>query len=205
MGIKCEGAEFAGFAKAPGFLHAEADGLSVLLCPRLSHARSETVHPFLDGNGRVGRLRVALLLCKAALLRGPLLHLSLYFSLYFKEHRSRYCDVCNRIRPTGDREKWLVFFLEGVRHTAEGAVSTAQFLNGMFQADRNRIQNTSGRRAGLMLRIHDVLKESAGIADNGKSRITATVPDGFFCDGSTRYARNCTRGHGEEPKPEICL
>ena len=112
------------------------------------------------------------MLCKTGLVCSPLLFLSLYFSLYFKEHRSRYCNACNRIRPTGDQEERLVFFLKGVRHTVEGAVSTAQRLYGMFQADRNGIQNTSGRRAGSMLCLHDVLKERVLVSPTAASRET---------------------------------
>ena len=135
------------------FLHAEDDGLSVLLRAGLAHVQFETIHPFLDGNGRVGRLLITLLLCQAGLLRQPLL----YLSLYFKQHRSIYYDLLDHVRRTGDWEEWLVFFLEGVKLTAEGAVSTAQRLSRMFQEDRNRIQSAGGRGAGSMLRVHDAL------------------------------------------------
>ncbi len=136
------------------FLHATDDGLPVLLRAGLAHVQFETIHPFLDGNGRVGRLLITLLLCHAGLLRQPLL----YLSLYFKQHRSDYYDLLNHVRRTGDWEAWLAFFLEGVKRTAEGAVSTAQRLSRMFQDDRNRIQAAGGRRAGSALRVHDALK-----------------------------------------------
>ena len=136
------------------FLHAQDDGLSVLLRAGLAHVQFETIHPFLDGNGRVGRLLITLLLCQAGLLRQPLL----YLSLYFKQHRSVYYDLLNHVRRTGDWEAWIAFFLEGVKLTAEGAVSTAQRLSRMFQEDRNRIQAAGGRGAGSMLRVHDALK-----------------------------------------------
>ncbi|MCY4588327.1 MAG: Fic family protein [Bryobacterales bacterium] len=136
------------------FLHAEDDGLSVLLRAGLAHVQFEAIHPFLDGNGRVGRLLITLLLCQAGLLRHPLL----YLSLYFKQHRSVYYDLLNHVRRTGDWKEWLTFFLEGVKLTAEGAVSTAQRLSRMFQEDRNRIQSSGGRGAGSMLRVHDALK-----------------------------------------------
>ena len=137
------------------FLHAEDDGLSTLLRAGLAHVQFETIHPFLDGNGRVGRLLVTLLLCEAGLLREPLL----YLSLHFKQHRTRYYDLLNHVRRTGDWEEWLAFFLEGVRLTAEGAVSTARRLSRMFQGHRSRIQETSGRTAGSALRVHDALKK----------------------------------------------
>ena len=136
------------------FLHAQDDGLSVLLRAGLAHVQFETIHPFLDGNGRVGRLLITLLLCQAGLLHQPLL----YLSLYFKQHRGVYYDLLNHVRRTGDWEAWLAFFLEGVKLTAEGAVSTAQRLSRMFQEDRNRIQAAGGRGAGSMLRVHDALK-----------------------------------------------
>ena len=107
------------------FLHAEEDGLPVLLRAGLARVQFETIHPFLDGNGRVGRLLITLLLCQAGVLRQPLL----YLSLYFKQHRNTYYDLLNHVRHTGDWEAWLAFFLEGVKLTAEGAVSTAQRLS----------------------------------------------------------------------------
>ena len=114
----------------------------------------ETIHPFLDGNGRVGRLLITLLLCAAGLLSQPLL----YLSLYFKQHRGDYYDLLNHVRRTGDWEAWIGFFLEGVKRTAEGAVSTARSLSRMFQDDRNRIQAAGGRKTGSALRVHDALK-----------------------------------------------
>ena len=137
------------------FLHAEDGALSVLLRTGLAHVQFETIHPFLDGNGRVGRLLITLLLCHAGLLHKPLL----YLSLYFKQHRSDYYELLSHVRRTGDWEEWLSFFLKGVRQTAEGAVSTAQRLTAMFQEDRSRVQATSGRRAGSAIRVHDALKK----------------------------------------------
>ena len=136
------------------FLHAREDGLPVLLRAGLAHVQFETIHPFLDGNGRVGRLLITLLLCQAGLLRQPLL----YLSLYFKQHRNTYYDLLNHVRRTGDWEAWLAFFLEGVKLTSEGAVSTAQRLSRMFHNDRNRIEQAGGRKAGSGLRVHDALK-----------------------------------------------
>ena len=136
------------------FLHAEADGLPVLLRAGLAHVQFETVHPFLDGNGRVGRLLITLLLCHAGVLRQPLL----YLSLYFKQHRDTYYDLLNHVRRTGDWEAWLAFFLEGVKLTAEGAVSTAQRLSLMFQDDHDRIEAAGSRKTGSALRVHDALK-----------------------------------------------
>lgn len=135
------------------FLHAEDDGLPVLVRGALAHVQFETIHPFLDGNGRVGRLLITLLLCHSGLLREPLL----YLSLYLKQNRSTYYDLLDRVRRTGDWEGWLAFFLEGVTQTAGSAVSTAQRLIEMFVADRSKIE-LAGRRAGSALRVHEALK-----------------------------------------------
>ena len=135
------------------FLHAKDDGLPTLLRAGLAHLQFETIHPFLDGNGRVGRLLITLLLCQAGVLRAPLL----YLSLYLKQNRATYYDLLNNVRQTGDWEEWLAFFLEGVRLTAKGAVSAAQRIARMFQDDRDHIE-TTGRRAGSLLLLHEVLK-----------------------------------------------
>lgn len=135
------------------FLHAEDDGLPVLVRAGLAHVQFETIHPFLDGNGRVGRLLITLLLCHAGVLREPLL----YLSLYLKQHRPDYYALLDRVRRDGDWEAWLAFFLEGIRVTAAGAVETAQELAGMFRDHRTAIE-TRGRRAGSALRVHEALK-----------------------------------------------
>ena len=135
------------------FLHAEEDGLPVLVRAGLAHVQFETIHPFLDGNGRVGRLLITFLLCHAGILREPLL----YLSLFLKRNRSEYYQLLNSARLEGDWESWLTFFLEGVRSTAEGAVATAQELAGLFQRDRAQIE-PKGRRAGSALRVHEALK-----------------------------------------------
>jgi Fic family protein len=135
------------------FLHEEDDGLPVLVRAGLAHVQFETVHPFLDGNGRIGRLLVTLLLCKAGTLRDPLL----YLSLYLKQHRQKYYTLLDLVRQRGEWESWLEFFLEGIRVTSEGAVDTAQRLATMFRDDRASIE-ARGRRAGSALRVHDAIK-----------------------------------------------
>ena len=136
------------------FLHARDDGLSALLRAGLTHVQFETIHPFLDGNGRVGRLLITFMLCHDGVLREPML----YLSLYFKQHREDYYALLNDVRQNGDWEAWLLFFLEGVTQTAEGAVQTAQRLLSLFQEDQSRVQQT-GRAAGSALRVHQVLQE----------------------------------------------
>ncbi|MEP7027119.1 MAG: Fic family protein [Candidatus Eisenbacteria bacterium] len=135
------------------FLHAREDGIPTLLRAGLAHVQFETIHPFLDGNGRVGRLLITLLLRDAGVLHEPLL----YLSVYLKRHRSTYYDLLDRVRRDGDWEAWLLFFLEGVKQVAEGAATTAKQLSRMFETDRVRIE-ALGRRAGSVLRVHEALK-----------------------------------------------
>ena len=135
------------------FLHAENDGLPTLVRAALAHVQFEIIHPFLDGNGRVGRLLITFLLCHAGTLREPLL----YLSLYLKRHRSTYYDLLDHVRQTGDWEKWLDFFFEGVRTTAENAASTAQKLLETFKEDRARIES-KGRGGNAALRVHQALQ-----------------------------------------------
>ena len=141
-------------AELERFVHAEDDGLPVLVKAGLAHLQFETIHPFLDGNGRLGRLLITLMLCDAGLLREPLL----YLSLYFKRNRSAYYRLLNDTRHTGDWEAWLEFFLEGVREVAEGAVAMARSASDTIREDRSRIGGM-GRRAGSALRVHQSLVE----------------------------------------------
>jgi Fic family protein len=113
----------------------------------------ETIHPFLDGTGRVGRLLITFLLCHAGILREPLL----YLSVYFKQNRDEYYRLLDIIRKEGDWEAWIMFFLEGVARTADSAVATARRLATLFDEDRKKIQ-TGGRRAGSALRVYDIFK-----------------------------------------------
>ena len=142
-------------AQLERFLHAEDDGISTIVRASLAHAQFESIHPFLDGNGRVGRLLIAFVLHQSGVLRQPLL----YLSLYFKQHRARYYDLLADLRHSGDWEAWLAFFVEGVRATAEDGVETARRLSQVFEDDREKIQ-TRGRRAGSALRAHEVLMRS---------------------------------------------
>lgn len=137
------------------WLHDEPERTPTLLKAALSHVQFETIHPFLDGNGRVGRLLVTLLFCVEGVLHEPLL----YLSLYLKRHRDEYYDLLDRVRTNGDWEAWLGFFANGVRESAEGAVNTAQRLTVLARDDRARIERDGGRAAGTMLRLHQTLLE----------------------------------------------
>jgi Fic family protein len=144
-------------AALEAFIHdADATGgkLPVLLKAALAHVQFETIHPFLDGNGRLGRLLIAMLLHDGGVLRQPLL----YLSLYLKQHRAVYYELLHRVRAEGDWEAWVDFFLEGVEQTAEGAVQTARRLVDLFQQDTQRVQSAGGRNA-TMLRVLDTLRQ----------------------------------------------
>lgn len=125
------------------FLHADAGDHPPLVRAALAHVQFETIHPFNDGNGRLGRLLIALMLCNDGVLREP----SLYLSLYFKANRTRYYDRLDAVRTQGDWEGWLGFFLDGVAETAQQAVETAQRLLALLAQDRARVA-ALGSRAG---------------------------------------------------------
>ena len=135
-------------------IHAEDDGLPDLVRAALAHAQFETIHPFLDSNGRVGRLLVSLMLFDAGVLGQPLL----YLSLYLKQHRDEYYRLLGAVRTGGDWEAWLDFFLEGVEITAGSAVDTAHRLLELFRDDAARVR-TLGRAAANALRVFDALRD----------------------------------------------
>ena len=134
------------------FLHDE-EAPGALVKAALAHLQFETIHPFLDGNGRVGRLLIALILHHEGVLRQPLL----YLSLYFKQHRTEYYRLLDTVRQTGDWESWIDFFLEGVEVTATSAVETAHRLLGLFERDAMRVRGL-GRSAANALRVFDILR-----------------------------------------------
>lgn len=136
------------------FLHDQPEPTPVLLKAALAHVQFETIHPFLDGNGRLGRLLIALLLCEQKVLREPML----YLSLYFKTHRQYYYELLNNVRMTGDWEAWLDFFAEAVIVTATQAVETAQQLLDLSNQDRDKISGL-GRAASSTLQVHRALME----------------------------------------------
>ena len=136
------------------FLHDQPEPTPVLLKAALAHVQFETIHPFLDGNGRLGRLLIALLLCEQKVLREPML----YLSLYFKTHRQNYYELLNNVRMTGDWEAWLDFFAEAVIVTATQAVETAQQLLDLSNQDRDKISGL-GRAAASTLQVHRALME----------------------------------------------
>lgn len=134
------------------FLHSE-EPMPLLIKVGLAHAQLETIHPFLDGNGRVGRLLVTFLLCEKGALRRPLL----YLSHFLKRNRTEYYDRLQGTRDRGDWEAWLTFFLQGVQSVAEEAAGTARRITMLRESQRSQIQARAGRLAGDALLLHDQL------------------------------------------------
>lgn len=133
-----------------------------LIKAALAHVQFESIHPFLDGNGRTGRLLIALILHQEGVLRQPLL----YLSLYLKQHRDEYYDHLDRVRKDGDWEAWIDFILEGIAQTANGAVETAHRLLAMFAEDEKRVREDS-KVAGSALRAFSLLRNRPMITIDG--------------------------------------
>jgi Fic family protein len=134
------------------FMHDQPARTPTLIKAALTHVQFETIHPFLDGNGRVGRLLIPMILCIENVLREPLL----YLSLYLKQNRAQYYEMLSRVRAEGEWEEWVMFFATGVEETANAAVTTAHRLLEISQSDRNKIQS-AGRIAGSALQVHHAL------------------------------------------------
>lgn len=132
------------------FLHSDVDPLTKAA---LAHIQFETLHPFLDGNGRVGRLLVSLILCEEGVLRDPML----YLSLFLKSHRARYYALLQEVREDGDWEAWLDFMFQGMAETAEGAVAMAKRLLDLFERDLRTLQSMG--LAASAFQVHRYLQE----------------------------------------------
>ena len=135
------------------FLHGQPLSTPILIKAALAHAQFETIHPFLDGNGRLGRLLVSLLLCgEGRVLSKPLL----YLSLYLKRNRDEYYERLQRVRTHGEWEEWVRFFLEGIVEVANSAADTTRRLLTLIEGDRQRILQELGRAASSAARLHEL-------------------------------------------------
>lgn len=137
------------------FMHEEHPDIPLLIKAGLVHVQFETIHPFLDGNGRLGRLLITFLLCAAGVLREPIL----YLSLYFKQNRPAYYELLDGVRARGDWETWLDFFLTGVRDTSEQAAAAARRILAIFGEHRSKIE-ALGRPAASVLRVFEHMQRS---------------------------------------------
>ncbi len=147
------------------YLNDESTKLPLLIKIGLLHIQFETIHPFLDGNGRVGRLLITLLLCHHEILNEPML----YLSLHFKQNRSDYYRHLQQVRLQGDWEAWLIFYLKGIIDTAKQAVDTAMKLKKIFEEDIDNIKQL-GRISHSCLQVHRLLIEKVliNIQDTSK-------------------------------------
>lgn len=136
-------------------MHEDSSRLPPIIKAGLLHVQFETIHPFLDGNGRLGRLLVTLYLCSKEVLRKPLL----YLSLYLKTNRTDYYRLLQEVRERGAWEAWLEFFLDGVTQTANQAFDAATRIVELFKLDREKI-TSEGHRAGSALRVHELLQKN---------------------------------------------
>jgi Fic family protein len=154
------------------FIHRATPDIPPLMKAAMIHLQFESIHPFLDGNGRLGRLLVTLYLCAQGVLKQPLL----YLSLYFKQHRQDYYRLLQEVRERGAWEAWLDFFLEGVATTADRAFDSATRIVNLFQSDRAKIA-AAGDRAGSALRVHELLQKSPFLtAPAAKAKAGLTMP-----------------------------
>lgn len=147
------------------FLHDEPERTPTLVKAALAHVQFETIHPFLDGNGRVGRLLITLILVAEGVLTRPLL----YLSLYLKQNRDDYYDHLQRIRTEGAWGGWLRFFLEGVIEVAESTTATTRELVQLIERDRKAIQGF-GRGAATAARLHDLASKQVVIRPTGAAQ-----------------------------------
>jgi len=154
------------------FLHVDSD-LPTLIRIGLAHAQFETIHPFLDGNGRVGRLLITFLLMNSGVLKKPVL----YLSYYLKQHRAEYYDLLQVIRDRGAWENWLVFFLCGVSEVSAQATETARRILNQREHDRNRMAEMLGRAAGSGHRVLEHLYARPIVSVNHiRDLLTVTYP-----------------------------
>jgi len=149
------------------FIHAEK-AMPILLKVGLVHAQFETIHPFLDGNGRMGRLLITFILCHEGVLRKPLL----YLSHFFKVNRPEYYEYLQRIRDEGDWESWLKFFLQGVYDVAQEATTTARNIVQLRERHRGIIATHLPRSAGYAYQLLEYLYQRPVITVNGVAKVT---------------------------------
>jgi Fic family protein len=158
------------------FMHVE--GVPTLLKAGLVHAQFETIHPFLDGNGRVGRMLIPLMFAALGVLEKPWL----YVSLHFKRHRSTYYDLLQRVRTDGDWESWMRFYLDGIATVAEEAVAKIRELLALFERDRRKVD---GSRAGSIYQ-RVALHTNLSVYDHLRNRIAVRVPETAAALGTTK-------------------
>ena len=186
----------AALAELEKFLHEGGD-LPLLVKAGLAHAQFETIHPFLDGNGRVGRLLITFLLTEGGVLHRP----ALYLSHYLKRNRQEYYDRLQAVRDHGEWESWLAFFLRGVIAVSNEAAETTRRVLLMREQHRTAITEHLGRAAGNGHRVHEALfnrpivsvrevKELTGTSFAAANQLVARMCDLRILQEMTGYSRN---------------
>jgi Fic family protein len=137
------------------YINEEKPSLPALVRAALVHAQFETINPFHDGNGRLGRMLITLMLCAANVMHEPIL----YLSLHFKVNRDAYYNALDDIRRKGAWEEWVAFFLRGVVEVAGQAIDTVNTLTALFKADREKILAHGGRVNATVFRVHELLQK----------------------------------------------
>ncbi|MFV1979808.1 MAG: Fic family protein [Rhodothermia bacterium] len=184
-----------------GFLHEPPTSVSPLLKAGLAHVQFETIHPFLDGNGRIGRLLITLLLSEQDVLKQPLL----FVSLYFKTHRQTYYELLDRVRTNGDWETWLEFFAEAVTTGADEARTSINQILAVFSEDRLKIAGL-GRASESALAVHnsfgrrpistaDSLSDSTGLSAPTVNKTLVHLEDLGIVDELTGRQRDRVFGY----------
>jgi Fic family protein len=140
------------FSALERFINDADTQTSPVIKAALAHVQFETIHPFMDGNGRLGRLLIPLVLVEAGVLKEPLL----YLSVFFKKHRQTYYELLQQVRIQGDWEAWLLFFVDAIAATANQAVATAKQLTAKLAEDKARLA-TLGRLAGSATQVLDAM------------------------------------------------
>jgi Fic family protein len=185
------------------FLHDTPQRTPLLIKAALAHVQFETIHPFLDGNGRLGRLLISLIFYADEILVEPIL----FLSLYFKNHRERYYELLQAVRTDGEWEEWLDFFARAVRDTADQCTETARRTNRLAQADRARIQ-ALGRIAGSATIVHQELlshplttiarmSKATGLVPNTVTKVFAALSEAGIVREITGKRRNRLFAYGE--------
>jgi Fic family protein len=159
-------------ANFESFLHSNSGSMSVLVKAAIMHVQFETIHPFLDGNGRLGRLLITFLLCAEGVLRDP----SLYLSLYLKRNRDTYYELLQQVRLAGAWEAWIEFFVRGVEETAGQAVETARQIVALLAADRNRIENLGRPATSALLLFHCLQKHPILSISSAARDLNISIP-----------------------------
>ena len=185
------------------FIHAD-DPMPPLLRIGIAHAQFETIHPFLDGNGRVGRLLITLMLCEQDILQGPVL----YLSHYLRRYRAEYYEHLQAVRETGAWEKWLKFFVRGVGEVSNEAAETARHIVGLREAHREVIVDSFGRVTDKALRILENLfqlplisvgsiAELTDVSFSAANKLTAKLVEFGILEEATGHARNRVFRYGD--------